>query len=123
MSEKIETWAPDSQGMRFNITDRYSATGTPYPNPKTMCKGQCEGMGVVPIHRADAEEPWHALWLEAHAKKCSFRGIARELWRHREWWYWRSVLRGCWQVKAWRLCDDDYHFVVCPDCNGTRLAA
>jgi len=27
------------------ITDRY---GGQYPDPKTMCKGQCEGLGVYP---------------------------------------------------------------------------
>ncbi len=74
--------------MTLEFTDRYEATGTPHPDPKTMCKGQCEGMGHVPIHRDDTEEPFHTLWLEAEAKKPT---------------------------------DDDYHFVVCPDCKGTRL--
>ena len=105
----------------IEIVDRYSATGTPYPDPDTMCIGQCEGMGAVPVHRNDPEEPWSTLWREAHAAKCSLRGVFRELWRHREVWYWRSVLRGVWQTRSWKLCDDDYHFVVCPDCNGTRL--
>ena len=72
----------------YEFTDRYKATGIPYPDPKTMCKGQCEGMGVVPIHEDDREEPFHSLWLEAEAKKPT---------------------------------DDGYHFVVCPDCKGTRL--
>ncbi len=31
------------------ITDRYQALGIPYPNPKTMCKGPCEGTGWVPV--------------------------------------------------------------------------
>ena len=35
---------------QITFTDRYAATGTPYPNPETMCEGQCEGMGVVPIY-------------------------------------------------------------------------
>lgn len=108
---------------QIEIVDRYSATGTPYPDPDTMCRGQCDGMGWVPIHKDETEEPWRALWAEAHAQKCSPRGIARELWSHREWWYWRSILRGVWQMKSWRTCDDGYHGVVCPDCNGTRLAA
>lgn len=28
--------------------DRYSATGTPRPDPKTVCQGHCEGMGFYP---------------------------------------------------------------------------
>lgn len=74
--------------MRIEFTDRYKATGIPYPNPETVCLGQCEGMGMVPIHKDNTEEPFHTLWLEAEAKKPT---------------------------------DDSYHFVICPDCNGTRL--
>ena len=106
---------------QIELVDRYSATGTPYPDPKTMCQGQCEGMGWLPISRDDAEEPWRSLWVEAHAKKCGFRGVLRSLWRHREWWYWRSVLRAVRASRRWALCDDGYHAVVCPDCNGSRL--
>lgn len=31
--------------MKLIVTDRY---GGKYPNLKTMCKGQCEGMGCYP---------------------------------------------------------------------------
>lgn len=34
--------------MSIQFTDRYTATGTPYPNPWTTCKGHCEGMGLYP---------------------------------------------------------------------------
>ncbi len=30
------------------IHDRYTATGRPRPDPKTVCKGRCEGMGFYP---------------------------------------------------------------------------
>ena len=33
--------------------DRYEATGTPYPDPTTMCEGQCEGMGCYPVKMTD----------------------------------------------------------------------
>lgn len=33
----------------FIIHDRYSATGTPRPDPVTVCKGKCEGMGFHPL--------------------------------------------------------------------------
>ena len=34
--------------MKQQFTDRYKALGIPYPNQKTMCKGQCEGTGWYP---------------------------------------------------------------------------
>lgn len=34
-------------GMDF--TDRYKALGMPYPDPDKMCKGPCEGAGIVPV--------------------------------------------------------------------------
>ena len=90
----------------IEFTDMYKATGTPYPDPETMCEGPCEGMGVVPVFKhiitvpelgvgptgpADAvndkEGPWLDLWLAAEAKEPS---------------------------------KDGWHFVVCPACNGTR---
>jgi len=57
---------------KLEFTDRY--TGMPYPDPKTMCDGQCEGMGVVPIGSDDMEEPFRTLWLEAEKKKPSDDG-------------------------------------------------
>lgn len=53
--------------MKDEVTDRYS--GPPYPDPKTVCDGQCEGMGAVPISHNDKEEPWRTLWLEAEKKE------------------------------------------------------
>jgi len=71
------------------LDDRYKALGIPYPDPETMCKGQCEGTGWVPIHEDDpndAEGPWHDLWLEADSKAPCGRS-------------------------------DRYHFVKCPACD------
>jgi len=59
-------------GIEF--TDRYKALGIPYPDPVTMCKGQCEGIGWVPIHRDDTSEPWHTLWLETEKRRSSDDG-------------------------------------------------
>lgn len=64
---------PDSDdtapAREMPLTDRYQELGIPYPDPETMCKGQCEGVGLVPIGRSEKEEPWYTLWLEAE-KKC-----------------------------------------------------
>ena len=64
---------PESN-VTINVTDRYRAAGIPYPDPKTMCKGQCEGMGVVPIGRDEQDPRWKALWDEAEADSPSDDG-------------------------------------------------
>lgn len=60
--------------MDFKFTDRYQALGIPYPDQKTVCRGQCEGTGFIPIDKDDLEEPFHALWLEAEKKKSTDNG-------------------------------------------------
>ena len=50
-------------------TDRYQALGMPPPDLETMCQGQCEGIGWVPIAKDDMSEPWRTLWLEAEAEE------------------------------------------------------
>ena len=86
----------------IEITDRYAATG--YPDPKTVCRGQCEGMGRVPVYisrgdyregdvcRPDDEtdETFRTLWFDADEKE---------------------------------RCKDGWHFVQCPDCGGTGKLA
>lgn len=55
--------------MSFEFTDRYQALGIPYPDPETMCKGDCEGTGMVPIAKGDGNPVYRALWDEAEAKE------------------------------------------------------
>ncbi len=78
--------------MEIEFTDRYKATGTPYPDPEKMCLGQCDGMGYYPqyIPGPDDTNEEHKRWNALHAKP------------HKE------------------ECDG-YHFIVCPDCEGTRI--
>lgn len=40
----------------FVFVDRYSAVGIPRPDPKTVCKGKCEGMGVYPDMKTAREK-------------------------------------------------------------------
>lgn len=75
--------------MDVEFVDRYSACGIPEPCRWTICRGQCEGMGVVPIHRDNPSPAWRALWLLADEEDPSDGP------------------------------DDGYHFVKCPNCNGT----
>ena len=41
--------------MKIEWTDRYTALGIPYPDPETVCKGDCEGVGVYPQEQSDGE--------------------------------------------------------------------
>lgn len=79
----------------YELTDRYKATGTPYPDVETMCEGQCEGMGVYPQRGDDptATETERELWSEAHNKSTAHEFDNGEC--------------------------DGYHFIKCPDCNGS----
>jgi hypothetical protein len=58
----------------FEFTDRYKALGIPYPDPKTVCLGYCEGTGWVPISEDVQEPKFRKLWLEAERKKPSDDG-------------------------------------------------
>lgn len=40
------------QDQGFTFTDRY---GGNYPDPATMCQGQCDGMGCYPQYEDDPE--------------------------------------------------------------------
>lgn len=52
------------------VTTRYGSGGP----GKNVCKGQCEGMGVVPV-KADTKDPrFKKLWLAAEKKKPSDDG-------------------------------------------------
>jgi hypothetical protein len=70
------------------FTDRYEALGIPYPDLDTVCKGQCEGTGVIPVY-INSHQPDLTLqiaWKEMHDK-----------YPHE--------------------CDG-WHFVICPTCKG-----
>lgn len=84
-------------------TDRYQALGMPYPDPETMCPGQCEGTGWVPMFvPPDPPVPGHLVLVDG-------AGVADD-----------PRLRALWD-EAERLnpSDDGWHFVCCPDCGGT----
>jgi len=55
--------------VKITVTDRYDALGMAPPDPKTMCGGQCEGTGWVPVHGDDRDEPWRDLWLKAEKEE------------------------------------------------------
>lgn len=83
----------------IEFSDRYSALGIPRPDPKTVCRGKCEGTGMVPLKLAYA------------------RGNSIE---HRE--YRKRWREACAQPEAHdhgRERCDGWHFVKCVSCGGT----
>jgi len=95
------------------LTDRYAATGRPYPEPSTVCLGQCEGMGCVP-HKDNPEEGgiFQQLWEEEHAEAHKITTRIRNAWRF------EFLPLGSRFAILWERCDG-WHFVKCPDCGGT----
>jgi len=58
-----------TQGYYF--IDRY---GGNYPDTSSMCKGDCEGMGVVPVKLDDENEIYNQGWRDAEKEKPSDDG-------------------------------------------------
>ena len=77
----------------YEFTDRYEATGTPYPDPETMCAGQCDGMGCYPVKRGASDTTGEELrrWCVAHERTDAHDDGPCDGW----------------------------HFITCPDCEGT----
>lgn len=83
--------------VEFQFTDRYQALGIPYPDPKTMCKGQCEGVGLYPVKNDEHIEPLElAAWTDAHNAVDAHESEGGKC--------------------------DGWHFIKCVDCNGTGVA-
>lgn len=105
---------------QIEFTDRYQAAGIPQPDPETMCD-ECEGMGCYPVHRNTDDAQDRALWVAHDKTRRTASEFFRLLWAHKELWFWRSMLRDlwCYGLKNWAC--DDWHFVQCPYCNGSRI--
>ena len=103
--------------MEFEFTDRYKAMGIPYPDPETVCQGQCEGTGWIPIHKDEHNEKFLKLWKELHTK-CSWTISKRIKQFFKDW---KKILK--YGIKLhWTVCFgkcDGWHFVKCPECKGT----
>lgn len=81
----------------IEVTDRYDALGIPHPDPTTVCEGQCEGTGVVPVQVAPVGR----------------RGIAGPPEEDPE------LLRRWHDAEAKDHAADGWHFVTCPTCEGS----
>lgn len=82
------------------VSDRYTALGIPHPDPKTMCKAQCEGTGWVPVYMPEGD---------------TREGGARSALTQED-----TALIELWHAaESERPTEDGWHFVKCPACEGT----
>lgn len=58
----------------IEFVDRYSALGMPRPEPGTVCEGDCEGTGYVPISADEPDPVYRKLWQEAEDKESADDG-------------------------------------------------
>jgi hypothetical protein len=85
------------------LVDRYSAIGMEAPDQKTMCKGECEGTGYIPVFNPECQN-----------KGSCYPSDATPL---------EPIILALWQAaEAENQCDDGWHFIECPDCNGKGKA-
>lgn len=88
----------------YEISDRYSALGIERPNEKTICRGECEGVGFYPHYTGykhlfvnqptEYEATEQLLWDESHRKE-SWKSLGLHI-----------------------LFCDGWHFIRCPKCYG-----
>lgn len=92
-------------GMDF--TDRYQALGMRYPDPLTVCNGECEGTGVVPVFMdTAAAAQFRGEGAADNTAKSPDETDPElvELWK---------------QAESLQPADDGWHFVRCPTCKGS----
>lgn len=102
-----------SQDNTLSFMDRYKALGVPYPDPRTMCKGPCEGLGV---HAED--DPTNPAWQDAHSRAHGMGNVFRMIRtcrRQGDPWA-RAISYGLEELAC-----DGWHFVPCLDCGGSGL--
>jgi len=93
--------------VEVEFTDRYKALGIPYPKKETMCLGQCEGTGLVPIYGKNYIDPRTNACRPAEELGQSSQDEAyQKLWD---------------EAEAREATDDGWHFIKCLDCGGTGL--
>jgi hypothetical protein len=99
--------------MSHEFTDRYEALGIPYPDPETMCKGQCEGVGAYPVKQEYLIDEIGDFYTLNPTPEQRLAALEYGLWISAHF---------AEDAHADGPCDG-YHFIKCPDCNGTGKAA
>lgn len=91
--------------------DRYTALGIPYPDPETMCKGPCEGVGVYPQFLAGS-------WLKPTALRLVMDEGDMPTDEEIRRWHEAHDKAQAEHCLIGKECDG-WHFITCPDCGGT----
>jgi hypothetical protein len=87
----------------IQFTDRYEALGITPPSLLTVCRGQCEGVGVAPVF----------IDTPAAAERRGPNGIRSADETDPE-------LVALWhEAEAASPAEDGWHFVTCPECKGS----
>ena len=79
-----------------------------YPDPATMCQGQCEGTGVFPQYNREADA--RAAGQHGHASMAADSDMGN------------PTIAAAWHLthlEAGPHECDGWHFIQCPDCGGT----
>lgn len=101
-SNGILTIIPEGTSIQF--VDRYDALGIKKPDPQRMCKGNCEGTGYVPVNNPEFKFPEDDKTHCYPTDKTPLEPAILALWQAAE---------------VENPTDDGWHFIECPDCNGT----
>ena len=88
----------------IEYTDRYEALGIKKPDPQKICKGNCEGTGYYPAFNPEFKFPEDDKTHCYPTDKTPLEPAILALWQAAE---------------VENPTDDGWHFIECPDCNGT----
>lgn len=98
---------------KFEIHDRYSALGIPRPDPATVCRGRCEGVGWFPVNGPDTwRQKLSRWWLNTVRGRRITKSAPRYAADSPEMAGWRAAEK---ESPTW----DGWHFVKCDACGGT----
>ena len=93
---ELLSWLEDSG---FEVSTRYGGGAEALPDPKTMCGGDCEGTGYVPVNFREPS-PGQAYFVYSDEDDRLY---------HDPWD----------AAEAADPSEDGYHFLPCPQCGGT----
>lgn len=89
-------------GEGYEIVTRYGSGPDAFPDVSTMCPGDCEGTGYVPINFREPA-PGEAYFVYSDEDE--------------------ALYRDAWETaEALEPSEDGYHFLTCPTCGGTGKA-
>lgn len=71
--KEAEQIVKDALDGNIEVTNRYGSLEN-MPDPDTICLGQCEGMGCIPVRHSTNDPELRRIWEEAEKKNQSDDG-------------------------------------------------